>query len=146
MDGLFSCLMSTIVENKELPESFSLRKAERLSSKKIIEELFAEGESILQYPLKIVYQKTKLPVKYPAQAAFTVSKKAFKHAVKRNHIKRLLREAYRLNKHIVYKEFTGEQLAIFIVFIGKEIPGYQTIETATKKGLQKMLKKRSKKM
>lgn len=135
--------MNSIVENTRTDKSFTLKKAERLSSKKLIDKLFAEGDSILQYPLKMVFLKTTLAVTCPAQTAFTVSKKAFKHAVKRNRIKRILREAYRVNKHIIYDEFKDEQLAVFIIFIGKELPEYSTIEKATQKGLKKILKKLS---
>lgn len=135
--------MSTVSENKEIELSFTLKKEERLSSKKIIDKLFTEGNSILQYPLKMVFLKTELPGNYSAQTAFTASKKLFKRAVHRNRIKRLLREAYRLNKHIIYQEFTHEQLAIFIIYIGKELPKFQQIETATKKGLKKILYKLS---
>ena len=122
-------------------QSFSLKKAERLNRKKLIEKLFSEGDAVLQYPLKLVFLKTELPVKYPAQSAFTVSKKLFKRAVHRNRIKRLLREAYRLNKNTLYDELKTEQLAIFIIYIGKELPEYRSIDVAMNKGLKKILQK-----
>ena len=137
--------MNTSPGNKEASKSFSLKKAERLNSKKLIDKLFAEGDSILQYPLKMVFLKTELPVKYPAQTAFTVSKKLFKRAVHRNRVKRLLRETYRLNKHILYETLQTEQLAIFIIYIGKELPEYKQIDVATSKGLKKVLHKLTKK-
>lgn len=130
--------MNTTSENSTKRRSFSLKKAERLSSKKIIDKLFAEGDSILQYPLKMVFLKTEIPTKNPVQTGFTASKRSFKRAVARNKIKRLLREAYRLNKHIICNEVSNEQLALFILFIGKEIPKYEAVETAMKKGLGKI--------
>lgn len=133
--------MNTVSENIGTPKSFSLKKAERLRSKKIIEKLFANGDSILQFPLKIVYLKTELSKNCPAQAGFTASKRGFKRAVHRNKIKRLLREAYRLNKHIIYDELKNEQLTLFIIFIGKEIPEYKQIEVSMNKGLKKIIKK-----
>lgn len=133
--------MNTVSENIGIPKSFSLKKAERLSSKKLIEKLFANGDSILQYPLKMVYLKTELPESCPAQAGFTASKKGFKRAVQRNRLKRLLREAYRQNKHIIYNQLQDEQLALFIIFIGKEIPQYKQIEVSMHKGLNKIIKK-----
>lgn len=86
----------------------------------------------------MVFLKTELPNSCPAQTAFTASKKNFKRAVHRNRIKRLLRNAYRLNKHIIYNTNTNKQLALFIIYIGKELPEYNTLETAMKKGLQKI--------
>lgn len=133
--------MTTISKNTEQGKSFSLKKAERLSSKKCIDKLFAEGDSILQYPLKMVFLKTELQTKYPVQAGFIASKRNFKRAVSRNRIKRLLREAYRLNKHLIYTELEQEQLALFIIFIGKELPQYKSIELAMRKGLSKIANK-----
>ncbi|WP_346856354.1 ribonuclease P protein component [uncultured Draconibacterium sp.] len=131
--------MNTTSANSANNKSFSLKKAERLSSKKIIDKLFAEGDSILQYPLKIVFLKTELPTEFPVQAGFTASKRNFKRAVARNRIKRLLRESYRLHKHILYDQLHDRQLAIFILYIGKEIPQYTAVENAIKKGFPKIV-------
>ncbi len=117
---------------------FTLKKAERLSSKKVIDKLFSEGKSFLQYPLKFVFLQTDITSAYPAQAGFTVSKKIFKRAVARNRIKRLLRESYRLNKHIIYDAYTNNKIAIFIIFIGKELPEYKQINRAMSDGLKKL--------
>lgn len=121
--------------------SFSLKKEERLSSKKVIDQLFAEGKSFISFPVKVVFLPTKLPANFPVQAGFSVSKKIFKRAVKRNRIKRLLRETYRLNKHILYNQLEGRQLAVFFIFIGKELPAYASVEAAMKKALHSILKK-----
>lgn len=121
--------------------SFTLKKEERLSSKKVIDQLFAEGKSFLSFPVKVVFLPTPLNTNYPVQAGFSVSKKIFKRAVKRNRIKRLLREAYRLNKHILYNNLEDRQLAVFFIYIGKDLPAYSSIETAIKKALRQILKK-----
>ncbi|MFW6246341.1 MAG: ribonuclease P protein component, partial [Tangfeifania sp.] len=81
---------------------FTFQKKEKLCSKKQFDKLFADGSSFLVYPLKVVFIETELSGRYPAQAAFTVSKKLFKSAVKRNLLKRRMREAYRLNKPDFY--------------------------------------------
>lgn len=77
----------------------TLRKSERLDRKKVIEKMFAGGSrSFSVFPLRVVY----LPVEEleaPVSILVSVSKRRFKRAVKRNRVKRQIREAYRMNKH-----------------------------------------------
>ena len=115
----------------------TLKKEERLCSKKITDQLFAQGSTFLYFPLKVVYLQIELPSSYPVQAAFTVSKKSFKVAVKRNLLKRRMRESYRVNKHLLY-EGSEKHLAVFFIYIGKEIADYQRIEVAMKKALTRL--------
>jgi len=124
-------------------EGFTLHKGERLCSQKTIEGLFTSGESFLAYPLKVVFLKTELPEPFPVQAAFTVSKRNFKRAVKRNMLKRRMREAYRLNKPGLYLKLApkGLQIAIMFVYIGKDLAEYATIEKAMISAFKKLLTK-----
>lgn len=132
--------MDSLAENiKEGKTDLSFRKNERLCSKKIIDKLFAQGNSVFVFPVKIVYLETELPSEYPVQAAFSVGKRNFKRAVQRNLIKRRMREAYRLNKSKFYEEIGEKQVAVFFIFTGKTILEYQQIETAIKKGMKKLL-------
>lgn len=125
-------------------EEFTFTKDERLCSQKLIGELFTSGESLLAYPLKVVFMKTNLTESFPVQAAFTVSKRNFKRAVKRNLLKRRMREAYRLNKTSLYDELAAKniQIAIMFVYVGKDIIEYPAIEkgmiSAYKKVLSRM--------
>jgi len=104
---------------------------EKLKSKKSIDKLFKEGKSVSQSGFTLVYLIDPLLTFYPAQAGFTVPKKFFKHAVDRNRIKRLMREAYRLNKNALYEKLLAgkQQLALMFVYKGKELPNH---EAATK--------------
>jgi len=124
-------------------EGFTLHKEERLCSQKLIEELFTSGESFLSYPLKVVFLKNDLPQTYPVLASFTVSKRNFKRAVKRNLLKRRIREAYRLNKPVFYQEITAKQLhlAIMFVYIGKSLVEFPVIEKAMISAFKKLLGK-----
>ncbi len=115
----------------------TLNKKERLKSKKAIELLFSEGKSISQYPIRLVYNKTKIEENTSVKAAVTVSKRNFKNAVDRNHIKRLLRESYRKNKYIVTKG--SDQFTFMFLYSGKEIPEYALVEAKMKKILQKFV-------
>ena len=126
-------------ENSKIPD-FSFKKAERLCSKKQIEKLFSEGNSFLYYPLKVVYTDIDFPEPFPAKAAFSVSKKRFKNAVRRNLIKRRMREAYRLNKHLLILDENSSKKAVFFIYIGKEILDFQAIEKALKRSLVTLAK------
>lgn len=129
------------MENKseiKTKSSYSFKKDERLCSKKVIDRLFSEGQSFLFYPLKVVFLSTPLNTSSSVQAGFTVSKKNFKQAVKRNRIKRLMREAYRLNKNDLYLELGEKQLAVFFIYIGKEMPVFSKVEKAIKKAFRQI--------
>jgi ribonuclease P protein component len=105
---------------------------EKLKSKKTIDKLFKEGKSVAQNGFTLVYLIDSLNSFYPAMAGFTVSKRFFKHAVDRNRVKRLMREAYRLNKNLLYQKLVGgkQQMALMFVYNGKELPPYETVTKA----------------
>lgn len=126
-----------------LMEALTLHKEERLCGQKTIEELFASGESFLAFPLKVVFLKTELSQSFPVQAAFTVSKRNFKRAVKRNSLKRRMREAYRLNKPDLYSKLALKnlQIAVMFVYIGKDIAEYPVFEKAMISAFKKLLAK-----
>jgi len=94
-------------------------KEERLKSKKIIEKLYAEGNSVKCFPLRMMYLQTEHTSNFPAQAGVSVPKRNFKNAVDRNRIKRLMRETYRLQKQIIYKNL-DKPYVFMISFLGKE--------------------------
>lgn len=121
-------------------QKFSFKKEERLSSRKIIDDLFTEGESFFTNQVKVIYLFKPVPSKFPVQAAFSVGKKSFKKAVQRNLIKRRMREAYRNKKHILYHQLGEKQMAIFFIYGGKAIPEYSQIDEAMSKGIQRLIK------
>ena len=119
---------------------FTYPTREKLKSRKLIDQLFVEGKSVSKYPVKLIYIQTELPEDVPVQAGVTVPKKNFKSAVKRNRIKRLLREAYRLNKHPVFNN-SGGSFAFLFLYLGKEMPSFIDIERTMQVVLKKFLEK-----
>jgi len=110
----------------------TLGKKERLKSRTLIGQLYTQGKSVKEFPLRMVYIQTNHTSEFPAQAGFSVPKRNFKKAVHRNRLKRLLRETYRKEKCIVYNELT-KPYVFMISFIGKEALNYEEIEIKMKK-------------
>lgn len=101
----------------------TLHKAERLNRKKVIEKMFAGGaRSFSLFPLRVVC----LPVDEldaPVSVLVSVSKRRFKRAVKRNLVKRRIREAYRLNKHLLLEplQHSGCRLAVAFIYVSDSV-------------------------
>jgi ribonuclease P protein component len=107
----------------------TLTKEERLCRKKLSDQLFTEGKSFIKFPLRITYfldDQTKDDI--ACKVLFIVSKKRFKRAVDRNLLKRRMREAYRLNKELIFQSgFRSSTVLLGINYIGKEILDYEII-------------------
>ena len=106
----------------------SYSNKEKLKSKKTIERLFKDGDSVSEFPLRLVFLETSFDDDSHIKTAVSVSKKHFKTAVDRNRVKRLMREAYRLNKHIYFNNFTTHY-AFMILYIGKTKPTLSLLES-----------------
>jgi ribonuclease P protein component len=106
------------------------RKEERLKSNKLIKQLFASGNGFLLHPFRVSWQTLPPGGRYPARVLISTSKKHFKKAVQRNRIKRICREAYRKNKHLLYDYLAAKQTnCVFsLVYIGNEEEPYSKIE------------------
>lgn len=109
----------------------SYPKNEKLKNEKLITRLFEEGKFISQFPLRLIYLKTEFKGGVKIKTAVSVSKKNFKKATDRNRIKRLLREAYRLNK-LVFFNNSKDQYALMILYLGKDMPDFNLINSKLK--------------
>ena len=122
----------------EHPNSFP--KSEHLCGEKRITRVFTQGEAFICYPLRVVFLINQKPDKEPVQVMVSVPKKRFKRAVKRNRIKRLIRETYRLNKQSFVENLIEKQLQIQIAFnyVSDEELDFVAIEKKMKIALQKL--------
>ncbi len=117
---------------------FTFPKEGKLKSRKQIEKLFVEGNSLKEFPLRIRYLKldddeTKI------KAGFSVPKRNFKLAVHRIRIKRLLREVYRKNKHLLFEELKGTYIVMFL-YTDKTEWSYVDLEKKMQSIINKLIK------
>ena len=94
-----------------------------------IAQLYKDGERFTAWPLRVTY----MPTEGETQVLVWAPKSLFKHAVKRNRIRRLMREAYRLNQDLLEGNFL-----IAFNYIDKEEQPYAVIEKAVCKALRKV--------
>ena len=120
---------------------YTFPKEEHLCRKKLIDELFSgRGSSFGVYPLRLIWLPAAAPTAAPPQVLISVSKRTFKRAVDRNYIKRLLREAYRLNKYRLLEAPGGHPAAVLgILYTGKEQKPLAFIEKKLISGLLRLL-------
>ena len=111
-------------------------KKDRLKSKKLIDQLFLEGKNLKSYPLKLVYVPFKNSEETELKTGVSVPKKLVKTAVKRNRIKRLMREVFRKNKYLVTSQLSTSHAFMFI-YISREEVSYEHLEKSMIKILEK---------
>lgn len=116
-------------------------KSDRLKSKKQIEQLFVDGNSFIEFPLRVVWRCTEA-TESSVQIAFSISKKNLPNAVHRNHIKRLLRDSYRYQnqalKSIVYEK--GKELKMMFVFLDKQLWEFHDLDNKISVTLERLQK------
>ncbi len=116
----------------------SFGKEERLCGQKRIESLFASGNrSLAAYPLRAVYLVEDREGE-PVQVLVTAPKRLLRHAVERNRAKRLVREAYRLNKHMLTDALGQRKAALAFMWIGREQAPFAKVEAKVKNLLQRI--------
>lgn len=122
--------------------NFTYPKNEKLKSKITIGLLFSEGKSVSKYPLRLVYYSGSLENSETSgqkiKMGVSVSKKHFKKAVDRNYFKRVLRETYRLNKHLLLDNL-DKPYAFMLFYQSKDRLSYEEINTKTIQLFEKFL-------
>lgn len=114
----------------------TLRKPERLNSRTVIERLFSGGgKSFPAFPLRIVYMPIDGESLPTVSILISVPKKRFKRAVKRNRVKRQIREAYRTHRQILAEALaaSGKKAVIAFIWLDNELHPSDEVEAKVKK-------------
>ena len=121
---------------------FSLGKNYKLCSKVLIEELFKSGTTIKSYPLIAIIKPVEFSHKIPFKIVFSAPKRTFRKAFQRNRIKRICKEAVRLNKSILesYLIENQKQLALFLVYSSKDELNHTQLEKKVVKLFNEIIK------
>ena len=100
----------------------TFRKPEKICNQNQIDRLFKEGKSIKSGLFRLLFVESETQRKSPLQVLIAVPKKNLRHAVDRNRMKRLIREAYRLYKHKFPDDYlkNGKHLDVAFIFMGKQ--------------------------
>lgn len=122
---------------------YSFRKSSRMKSVKQISALFKSRSSGFAHPVKCLFKIDTQGEVGKAQLLITVPKRNFKSAVKRNKIKRLIRESYRLQRPALEHFLSENNLSMDIAFIyvGKEIINFHKLDSAIQRLLHHVERK-----
>lgn len=121
-------------------KQFTFRKAEHFCSKKEIDALFGQPhQSVRVFPVLAVFQEVDRTSGAPVQLLLSVSKRRFKRAVRRNRTKRLLREAYRRQKHLLrYQPAPGRGLNVAFMWLSDALMTQAQVDAAVAQVLERM--------
>lgn len=115
-------------------------KEEKLKSRKAINNLFLERKSFQVFPVRVYYSISPADIG-KVQAGFGCSKKYFRHAVKRNLVKRRMREAYRTQKQalLTWALTTHQHIDLFFLYGDNLIVDFTEIQSKIFTTLQKLI-------
>lgn len=126
-----------------MAKSFKLPKNERIKGRKLIQHLFDEGDAFVVLPYRIYYliEKTTSGMVFDSlRFGIGVGAKVFSRSVDRNRIKRLTREAWRLQKNDLQQlaKQNGLSLAVFLVYTVRDMPDFSTVKGKVGVALQRL--------
>lgn len=121
-------------------QRFRFTKKERITGEKRMEALFTKGSSFMSYPFRVVYLETTRGGTTPLSILISVPKKRMKSAVDRNRMKRLTREAYRLNKHpyLFDQLVENRHLDVAFICVADKPCDYAIVEKGMRKAIREL--------
>lgn len=119
----------------------TFRKPEKVCNQNQIDALFTQGKSLKSGFFRLIFIETEKSDKSPVQVLIAVPKKKLRHAVDRNRMKRLIREAYRLNKHKIAEVYsqTGTHCDLAVIFNGAKCVSQAEATAAIKELLDRLI-------
>lgn len=124
---------------------FRFDKPYKLCSRNLIDEVYSTGQLVKAYPFVVRFLPAKLSTNAPFQVVISAPKRSFRKANQRNRIKRLCKESIRTNKAVIetFLKETNQQIALFLIFTGKEEIPLEVLNKKTEKLFQSIVKQLS---
>jgi len=123
--------------------NFRFRKSDRLKRRKVIEAIFSSGQSVHAFPIHLIWTTSERIGPSHIQVGFTAPRRKFKRAVDRNLLKRRMKEAYRLNKHLITDTITSEkdQISVMCLYLSGDILTFDVIQKGMTTALKRLADK-----
>jgi ribonuclease P protein component len=126
-----------------MPKKYGLSRSEKLKSVVLTEKLFTQGKSFKIFPFVVYFRLSKNGEFSHNQFLVSVGKHFFKHAVDRNRMKRLVREAYRLNKNLLYEKASEKSVYFNVGFVYRSgtLASFPEVEVPVKNAISVLAEK-----
>ena len=139
---------------------FTYQKLDKLKSRKQTQHLFAKGQSMNAFPIKLIYtielaealsellpsppfNMEAIKLHGQLQAGVGAPSRTFRKAVMRNRVKRLLREGYRLEKptFLSSASLQGKRVNLFFLYTDATVLSQKEIQEKIKQLLNRLSEK-----
>ena len=121
---------------------FEFPKNQKLCSETVIKEMFSNGKSLTTSAVRLVWKEDNNEDEVTVKSIIVVPKKKIRLAVKRNIIRRRMKEAYRLHKFELENMLKDKelQLSIAVIYQKDKVLPYKTVEEEIKLILERLSK------